>query len=255
MIDKRRIAHSFGQNAHQYTHQAKAQEMIAQHLTHLVAQRPIPQPCTILEIGCGTGLLTHQVELLLHPTRYTLNDLSPEMHPFVADIPNSEFVCGDAESTSFCGVYDLIVSSSTLQWFAHPAHFLARMASHLKCGGTLAISTFAPNNLTEISTLTGNTLPYLLPEAYPPMLESYFQIEQIEQQEIVLHFESPRAVLAHLKQTGVNALNAPTLSVAATKHLLADYHRLYQTPKGVTLTYRPLYIMATRRYIPHNCKL
>ena len=50
------------------------------------------------------------------------------------------FVPGDAEQLNFDGKYDLIISSSTIQWFEDTESFLKKIEKNVSENGVIAIS-------------------------------------------------------------------------------------------------------------------
>ena len=63
MADKRteRIKRAFGAAAEGYEDSAGVQAIVAETVAKLAAQRRVPAQARILEIGCGTGLLTRHI--------------------------------------------------------------------------------------------------------------------------------------------------------------------------------------------------
>jgi trans-aconitate methyltransferase len=103
-----------------YDDNAYAQKEIAAKLAGLISDLYPDTPKTIMEIGCGTGLLTKNIITVFPDAYYYLNDINSKaehrIHSlFAAD--SHTFICGDAELIDFPAGIDLIVSSSTVQWF------------------------------------------------------------------------------------------------------------------------------------------
>ena len=103
----------------------------------------------------------------------------------------------------------------------------------------LAFNTFTPDNLHEIKELTGEGLTYPTAGQLREWLSTYFRIVHEEEGNIALTFRHPLEVLRHLKYTGVTA-NASCVC--------RDYQERFPSADGgVTLTYRPLYILVVKR--------
>ena len=258
--DLSRIAQNFRQAGQTYDEAAKAQRHIAEKLAAMlpkeakIAKEAIIK---ILEIGTGTGLLSRQIIPNLPPCEATYLDLNPI--PPLNLAFKEQYITADAEQwlaeqaaesaaaqkdNSYAeGVYDLIISASTIQWFADPRAFFRHAARLLRPGGCLLISTFVKGNLGELDEWRPAPLNYLTPEEIEAMAEEYFEEVASEPEELSLHFESRRQLLLHLKRTGV-AGSAPKSPVAPQSAIpkMSD-------PK--TLTYRPLYLIAKK---PHAAK-
>lgn len=72
---------------------------------------------SILEIGCGTGVLTSLILENLYPSQMICNDLSERMLGCVTKQHQGIFtICGDAEDIDF-PFCNLVISSMAFQWF------------------------------------------------------------------------------------------------------------------------------------------
>lgn len=253
MVNKRAVAEGFGRAAKSYDAHAIAQQQIADKLTELINNQGINPNGRILEIGCGTGILTRQIASQLEPSELTINDISPDMGAVALKSCCAEFICADAEEHEFKGHYDLIVSSSTVQWFNNQGRFINKMASILNPNGVLAISTFGPKTLNEVTSLSGKGLNYMSISELKALFEaSTLSIETLIEQKITLHFDSAIEVLKHLQSTGVNNTSPSRQSFRETKSLIAEYEKLHRTESGVELSYHPIYIICTKKsLVPH----
>jgi ubiquinone/menaquinone biosynthesis C-methylase UbiE len=100
---------------------------------------------SVLDVGCGTGLLSHDMAQLVGPSGRVLGiDLSPDMLGLAerrcAELPQVSFQQGkieaiDAQSASF----DAVVSTQVLLYVAELAMALAEMHRVLKAGGRLVV--------------------------------------------------------------------------------------------------------------------
>lgn len=177
-----------------------------------------------------------------------INDLCIEMEPYISDIQNKfVFIPGDAEKIVFSETYDLIASSSAIQWFTDLETFLRKIEKNLASGGVIAFSTFGINNLQEIKTITNCGLKYENVEYLNSLFSRYFDSVEITEEIISLVFPSPRDVLRHLKSTGVNGIMQEHWNKSKLSRFEYDYRELYTTEKGVSLTYHPIYITGRKK--------
>jgi malonyl-CoA O-methyltransferase len=125
------VAKSFGRRARNYSRHAHLQQHTAQALATFVrGHGGLPETGQVVEIGCGTGLLT---ELLHVPERpYLATDLSREMleqcRARLGKREGLSFAVQDGQDAAFTSPPAAIVSNLTCQWFAEPIAGIARLA-------------------------------------------------------------------------------------------------------------------------------
>lgn len=141
---KQRISNAFGAAADHYDDHAGPQRAAAALVADL-AQRQSPAGVErILEIGCGTGLLTRHIQSRWPAAELIVTDLSPTM---LARTAKGGFVAGtflamDGEAPLFEGEwFDLILSNLAFQWFDDLGEAIARLFRLLRPGGSLIFST------------------------------------------------------------------------------------------------------------------
>ena len=233
-----------------YERQAVVQREAAERLASLMGRELRVLAPRILEIGCGTGLLTRRLVSRFAPSEIVLNDLCPDMGICFSNLPRSRFVPGDAQCLDFPGRFDAIASASVVQWFSDLSAFAKKCANALAKGGVLALSAFGPDTLPEIAALTGRGLTYPDPEAFAAVFAEYFEPRHIGREHRRLVFSDASAVLRHLKETGVTATGGSdgpwTRSRLAA--LTADYAKRFPAAEGgVVLTYDPCWFVGVRR--------
>lgn len=187
----------------------------------------------IIEIGAGTGKFTTEMLRYVSPRHLTLYDITP-LNP---SLPGKH-ICEDGElaiRTISDDSIDAITSSATIQWFSSIPGFIHHCHRILHTGGQLVLSTFAPDHFHEISNNLPSPIHYFSVDQWHQLLDEKFHIDVISQDRITLHFDSPIDLLKHLRNTGVNALQP---SVTAARNIIKQSLH--------TLTYKPLYIIATK---------
>lgn len=236
-INKTQVKQRFARAKQSYTQQAIAQQQICDHLYALTMQHaPFKQ---VFEIGCGSGNLTYLIAP--YAQTYIANDLYADVKDF---LPKGVQTCiGDAEQVDF-PQSDLIVSSSALQWMNLPV-VLQKAHNALVSRGWLCVSTFGTQNVQEVKALTGQGLEYYSKQQLCNLFEQYgFEVLHAEEQTLVLEFETPLAMLHHLKETGVTANQA---NFRWTKQSLKQFCEQYQQHYQNKLTYHPIYLIARRK--------
>lgn len=152
MEHKQRIASAFAAAAATYDAAAAIQAQVARGLAD--ALPALPPAAKVLELGCGTGLLTARLlEKLPGDARLLATDLSPAMLDQARlrlNDPRLALAVMDAERPAGVdGGFDLIVSSLAAQWFADLPATLAGLAALLAPAGVLRITTLGSRTFME----------------------------------------------------------------------------------------------------------
>jgi malonyl-ACP O-methyltransferase BioC len=236
----------FGKSVNTYDDSAYAQKEIAGKLAALIAALYPRIPKNILEIGCGTGLLTKNILTLFADAHYYLNDINEKVEslmPALFPANNFTFVGGDAQSIDFPDGIDLTVSSSTIQWLDKLHVFIRKAHQSLSPDGYMFLSTFGKNNLKEIRALTGTGLEYTSLASLRNIFSSDFEILHLSEEEIPVMFDSSTEILSHFRRTGVNAnCSGIVRTQAGLRSFCNSYDKLFSDGTKVILTYNPIYL-------------
>jgi len=128
--------------------QAIAASDLADKLASLYADRRAPK--RILELGCGTGILTRALRRLFPHVQITAIDLSPRMVERTRQtVPDAVFHVMDAETPTLDGPFDLICSSFCLQWFTDRQAAFRRLGQLLAPGGRIEVTTLARGSFAQ----------------------------------------------------------------------------------------------------------
>ncbi|MDE6578383.1 MAG: DUF452 family protein, partial [Muribaculaceae bacterium] len=232
---KEKVSLRFRRAVPTYDSNAHAQRFIATRLVELIAAKfPNLKSENVLEIGCGTGIFTKLFAERFKPVRSTYIDLYPL--PVFNLAPCEKYIAGDAEewaeneSLSAREKYDVVVAASAIQWFANPGRFFRNVSKLMKRDGVLAVSTFLPDNVNELSEVNPFSMFYPPRKSVEEMLHPLFKNIFMEEMTIEMNFDSSRETLLHLRNTGVAGETSSPLSFTEI---------LRKIP--TTLTYRPLY--------------
>ena len=251
VISKNHVGERFGRAKISYHDAARVQHHIADKLYGYFKEihgKDTPIIGNIIEIGPGAdGALTrHWYADADLRARLRLWDLTPGDYSAIA--PEAEVEDCDAEirirrQPSASAAF--IFSSSTIQWFNSVRGFIAEASRVLVPGGYLILSSFIHGNMEELTSLIGNGLQ-LHPMAqwrkmFPPQMEILLCRQETEQ----LVFQTPRLLLKHLSDSGVNAIKYDKSGATLARHLLHSLVPDAETGQ-YTLTYRPIYIIARK---------
>lgn len=251
--DKELIRSRFDRAMETYQANAGVQDMMAERLMDILALEGGGQCGSlqsiyghVLEVGCGTGLLTRRIVGRFRPEMLWLNDLCPSAERYIPQSPevSVSFFAGDAETVDFPEGLDLIMSSATVQWFDDLPAFFSKCAGALKPGGLIAFSTFGSRNLMEIAGTTGAGLEYYDMVGLMELLDGRFEVLASDEDIIRLEFSTPMNVLRHLRETGVTGISREKWTRGRMMDFVHRYEEMYGDGKCVPLTYNPIWIVA-----------
>jgi|GEM_PF-1960526 len=258
--DKLLIARGFSAAAAHYNIWAKAQADIAAGLVRRLPER-IHTPL-IVELGCGTGLLSAPLMARYPACAFIGLDLADGM---IAECctrwrrrPRTRFIAADAEEPAqVVSQAGLVACSSTAQWFTRPVDTLHMWSEALAYGGVLACSFLISGSFAELATAYRDalqteftSLPLWTPDAAPALAEKFgLRVLCCEDEFIRVNYESARAALSSFRQIGAVFKGQPDyqpLSPARTRRLL-DHYEAAADPQGrVPMTYRAQYLVTEK---------
>jgi len=253
IIDKTLIKKQFDYGLNTYSREAIVQKRIANELILELSSFFVPSNIRLFEIGCGTGFLTQKIIENIELDELIVNDITNTSMNKIQELIDKydvshKFIKGDAEEIDYPTQIDVVLSSSTIQWFKNKQLFFDKVFSSLNPDGIFAFSTFGCDNYKEIKSLTGVGLEYQSMEEITEMLSHNFKIisssEWIEKKE----FDTPLSVLRHIKQTGVNAIQKTYFGKQKLLSFTENYkHRFSISRNKVSLTYNPIIIIAQKK--------
>lgn len=246
-VDKSRIRQAFQKALNDYDRHALIQQKMTINLVaHLQDYLPNGSLDSVLELGCGSGMLSSLLQKQISADYWLFNDLCDVQAQLAEKLPQSfDFHCGDAEHFLFLQQFDLIASASAVQWFHQPDAFIAHCKTGLKTNGLLAVATFGEDNLKEVRQITNIGLNYPTLFQWQTWLAKDFELLWCEDFKVILDFDTPLDVLKHLKYTGVTATNQKNWTRKNLNGFIDDYLSAFSMPSGkVRLTYHPLFFIA-----------
>lgn len=227
VIDKDNAARHFEAGRETYETNTPVQREIVRRLIDAVMRLRLNNQVSMtaavgLEIGCGSGALTRHLSRMMtegHLYLWDTNSSAP------AGISHSGFTSCDAE-IQICNTqsnrFDLIATSSTIQWFNSPSRFLCECGRVLRPGGLLMVTAFVKGNMHQLSYAAGVGLSLPTEIQWREMIPACFDVLDWAQDDYDMTFEQPVEVLRHLKLSGVNGLGR-TAGVIAPAAILRRY--------------------------------
>jgi malonyl-CoA O-methyltransferase len=264
LLDKALLARRFGRAAPRYLRHARVQEQAAAGLLRAILRRRLDGSARLLDVGCGTGLLTALLLGAFPGAHAVAVDLSDGM---IAEARRRlsgrrvTFATGDIESGFPAGPFDLVASSMTLQWTLDPAAVLRGAAARLAPGGLLAFAVPAEGTLPELREAYAAAAERLPPTAWRhPGLAFHpaarwaewagaaFAEVEVEEQLAVEHHPHARAVLDEIRGVGANDCGggAGSAAVRLLRGALAAYDARFAGQAGVPATWRIAIVTARR---------
>jgi len=254
MTNKTSIAQNFSDAAARYDDWAVAQDRIAARLCREILPAEADR---VLDLGCGTGMLTHRLRARYPHADIRATDLAPGMiarcRARWPDGHVAAFVTADADALDESAAFDLIATSCSFQWFARPHDTLRRIRSALTGAGRFALATPVAGSFPELyeswhaAKLPGQPgLELWSADDYRRALaDADLQVETCIAEDVRVLHPNPWHALHSFRGIGALVNRAP-LAPSALRRLVAHYAREFATDDGqVTLTYRALYLTAS----------
>jgi len=259
-VDKRLARGHFSRAARSYNAWSEPQQRMAERL--MASLDAIERPESILDIGCGTGILTECLDSAYPNSRITAIDIAggmiDECRRKWGKSKRVAFVVADAESLDLDEKFDLIVSNSCFQWLSNLQGAMQRIADHLRPSGLLAFSATTRGTLQELWSsyaiaTSGNAAGHRLPD-----LEDYVRavvraeltVETAREETIVLTYDKPKDVMDSVRGIGATRAAARMeagLNRSQLKAVIETYLKHFSTEdEGVACTYRVAYVRARR---------
>lgn len=244
----------FARAAHRYDALARHQAIAAEQL---VAGLPVAfAPRRILELGCGTGLLTRHLAARFPRADLTVVDLAPEMLDACRSRclrPTDHAVQADAESFWPAEAVDAVLSSCAVQWFHDPERWIAATHARLPPGGWVATVFPIAGTLREFADCAPAGTPRLPMPSASTWRRRFASVPwqglDTAAETLTLWYPSAMDILRALHGIGATcaAPGAAALKPGEIRRLAADYEARYRTGEGVPCTYELLYVVALKQ--------
>ena len=235
-----------------YNKHAVVQKDMARCLVEM-AQDILPaRQNKMLELGCGTGLLTQEITAQFNCDKYVANDLVAEVEEEVSSIVKGrgkcdfEFIQGDLQFMNMPEKQDVIWSGATIQWIEDLDTFFKKLSLALNKEGYVALSSFDTENYKEVRALTGKGIEYKSMEEVLCYASNYFKVLDCKSWYQQLWFENPKDVLKHMRFTGVNGVAKTKWGKGDLEHFNKQYE-MFRTERGYPLTYHPFVFVLQKR--------
>ncbi len=160
MSDQGSIARHFSKGSEVYEQEASLQREIAHEVLRRI--EVAGQPKRILDLGCGTGFLTSLLLQTFPNAQVDAIDISREMlrkaRLFVTG-SRVKWIAGDAINYEFDAPYDLIASSSAIQWIYPQDKLFEHIFGVMNPGGGFFFSLMLRGTFWELHGLRQQVAP------------------------------------------------------------------------------------------------
>jgi len=262
-VDRGLVRSHFGRGAAAYDAQARVQrEVVERFLLRLSELSPTPRRA--LDVGAGTGHLLARL-CGAHPgLEATGLDLAAGMARAAREAaPAARWLLADAEALPFAaGTFDLVVSTSALQWLPRLDRAFAEARRVLAPGGVLAVALFGGETLWELRAAWREALPAGAPDrthCFPSAAQveaalcaAGLSLPAATAERIVERHADVPHLLRSLRAIGAGnaAPGGPPLPGLGARRVTERMMRAYQArhggPSGVPATYEVVTAVARR---------
>ena len=248
----------FARSAATYESQARIQHLLAERLLALW-DKP-SEPSAILELGCGTGLLTRRLLRRFPGAHVLATDGAWQMLAQARLLCASKggeklsFALQDAEGGAPAepelwsrAPYGLVTSSALVQWFPDIERHLRFVAGLVGPEGFYLVSSFTDSNFPELNALLASppfcyrNFPGLVAEKLDESARrAGFTLQAFQETEDREVLPTPRMVLKRIQSLGAsrNPRDGGRLTKATLEGLLDSYADHYGERGGVRLTWK-----------------
>ncbi|MFH1476044.1 MAG: methyltransferase [Verrucomicrobiota bacterium] len=254
------IAARFSAAAATYHALATIQRAVAECLSAMLAGDKAAT--RILEIGCGTGLLTARLCRLFPHARIDAIDMADGMvtqcRARMAGTTRLFYHVADLKKFRAPTLYPLIVSSSALHWMDPIDDAMKTLAGMLISRGRLVFALMVRGTLAELQAARRRAAPHKLPERQlPTMLTVRDALTQaglhIEEERVECRRQAYVSAADFLRQLHEQGLTGGPLSRSGQllnrtdlRRLAQDYEARYRKSDGVYASYKVAYFRARK---------
>ena len=246
-MDKHKIARQFARAASTYDAAATVQRQVVDELLRLTQPLLLPNKAlTIVDLGCGTGVLARLLVQQLPKARIIGIDLAAAMLREADSASDNIAWCNaDIECLPLAdNSIDLVFSSSSVQW-VDLSLALPEIRRVLKANGIAALASFVEGTLASWHQLWGD-LPahqFISADAWQQQLaDSGLHTIDTQQQQFSQQFASLSDATRALRQVGASgAANQSDVSLAMRSRYKYVQRQLRQNPQPIVHDYIALF--------------
>jgi malonyl-CoA O-methyltransferase len=240
------VAARFSAAARSYAASVDIQVVAADMAARLLAG--MPDPDRVLEVGCGTGLLTRRLRERWPAAEIWAVDISPAMisqaRRALPDDGRTNWRVADASSFDAGHRFPVVASSSSLHWMSPLPELFSHLAGIMTKGGRLAFTMMLAGSLRELrearaAVAPGKRAPARLPlrdEVLDALRAASFRVDHAQTEEVRIRHADAAALLSALHRQGVTggrvSSGGTPLNASDLRGLRAHSDRHYRDAAG-----------------------
>lgn len=266
MPDTRKIAAAFHQKASEYDSHIAVQKRVVDNLVKHVQSHHGLSPKSILDVGPGTGTLLNRLRSVWPDASLSGVDLAFNMcYRTAARLGDDCLVVnGDAEKLPFKNeVFDLVVSTSALQWTGNLMLTMQELRRVMKPGASLFIAFFCEGTLYELQRCFSEVMGSRCDGGQnTSRLHEFWSAEDLKTiisgmdfERVIVNceteidwYENLQSLLRSIKNIGAGTVSGGTGGGLGWRGILNETSRLYRDYYGendrIPVTYNVLYMHA-----------
>ena len=248
--DRMSVAARFSASAGTYDQATVIQPQVAEKVFSMI--NALDSPGRVLEIGCGTGLLTEKLTKHFPTVRIDAVDISEKMiSRSMKRFANRtiKWSVADVMDLPESVMYPLIISSSALHWINPVASVLTKLSRLLSRDGHLIFALMVNGTLGELHAARIRVAPHKPPMGLLPSVSevrhavqaSGLRILEDSEENIRLNYPSASLLLSRIHDQGSTGGNVSASVVpmnrSELRDLVMDYDTRYKCDDGVYATY------------------
>jgi len=216
------VIQEFSRFAHQYDQHNMIQVQVAKTL---VEKLSLDNYNNILDLGCGSGeVFKNLQEQHINFDSFTAFDSAQSMLAIHPETEKIIKICADFNDKNFLKTlprdnYDILLSSSSLQW-SKDLNFTLNSISSLSKTAYLAI--FTSGTFKTLHQTAKIKSPICNAEELQKSILQHYDEVTFELHHYTLHFDSVRDMFSYIKKSGVSS-GEKRLSYRETKELMKMY--------------------------------
>jgi malonyl-CoA O-methyltransferase len=215
------VQEQFSKHASEYNSYNIIQQIVSKALVRELTF----QPKRILELGCGSGQVFKNIDFDFD--YYKAIDFSQEMCDIHPQNTKLDVLCLNFDTPEFHKnleneKYDLVLSSSSLQWSQNLTKILNTLST---VSDNINMVLFSSNTFKTIFELTNTDSPILDLNNIKKSFDKFYRCEY-EVLNYKIEFKTKKELFNYIKNSGVSG-DKKTLSFEQSKHLYKNYNLGY----------------------------